>query len=375
MFNQKGKEIIMKATMKALFIAVSLLLVSFALVSYKTEPTSSHEGELNGKFSISPTEKVVFSKGNLQYCPATKQWRFADHQWEYIGKANELKSEAEFDNYRGWIDMFGFCTSGWYDGHYNINYKPSFTKKEYKEEGYAYEGYGPHKNTPRRDDPRYDWGMYNRIINGGNETNSWRCLNEQELYYLQWQRPCNPTTGYYKNKMAQYKQWNEKSSEPNKIKPSECYMGLATITIGEKVIYGLVFLPDDWNGTPSMGYKFKPYADAVLEFIMRPCMSYSDNVYSYTEWLEMERYGAVLLPAAGKVWPSTLIYDNWKNKNIQYNVMMDFSWYNRKSSEKNLPERFRVPILAISYDGLMGTQNFTNYGNTNKAVRLIRDVR
>jgi hypothetical protein len=29
--------------------------------------------------------------------------------------------------------MFGFCTSGWYDGHYNINYKPSYGRKEYEE--------------------------------------------------------------------------------------------------------------------------------------------------------------------------------------------------------------------------------------------------
>ena len=366
----------MKATMKALFIAMALLLVSFALVSYKTAPTCNHEGELNGKFSISPTEKVVFSKGNLQYCPATKQWRFADHQWEYIGKANELKSEAEFDNYRGWIDMFGFCTSGWYDRHYNINYKPSFIKKEYKEEGYAYEGYGPHKNAPRRDDPRYDWGMYNRIINGGNITNSWRCLNEQELYYLQWQRLCNQSTGYYKSKASEFRQWNLEHPE-NKTRPSEFYMGLATININGNIIYGIVFLPDDWNGTPSMGYKFNSFANAMTNFknISNTRMSYSDNVYSYAEWVEMERFGAVLLPAAGEILPNSFFYDNFKNKNLGYNVMMSFTWGDRKNSEQYLPEYFSIPNLIVEHDGFMGTQNFTNYGNTNKAVRLIRDVR
>lgn len=364
----------MKATMKALFIAVVLLLVSFVLVSYKTVPTSNHEGELNGKFSISPTEKVVFSKGNLQYCPATKQWRFADHQWEYIGKANEIKSAAEFDNYRGWIDMFGFCTSGWYDGHYNINYKPSYGRKKYEENDYEYEGYGPHRRSPRRDDPRYDWGMYNRIINGGNVTNSWRCLNEQELYYLQWKRSCNQATGYYKSKAAEFRQWN--LDNPNsKIKPSFYYMGLATIAVDGEFVYGLVLLPDDWNGTPSKGYKFKSYASAIVEFSFRPCMSYSDNMYSYNEWLEMERYGAVLLPAAGEVWPSSLTYENLANKTIEYSVMMDFTWYDRVSTEKTFPEWFNVPNLSVARDGLMSVQSSTSEGNTNKAVRLIRDVK
>lgn len=363
----------MKINMKVI-LPTLMFLVSFSLVSYKTVPTSNHEGELNGKFSISPTEKVVFSKGNLQYCPATKQWRFADHQWEYIGKANELKSEAEFDNYRGWIDMFGFCTSGWYDGHYNINYKPSYGRKEYKEKDYEYEGYGPHRKAPHRDDPRYDWGMYNRIVNGGNITNSWRCINEQELYYLQWQRPCNQSTGYYKSKAAEFKQYNLDNPD-SKVKPSEYYMGLATIAVGGELIYGLVLLPDDWNGTPSRGYKFKSYASAVAEFSFRPRMSFSDNVYSYNEWLEMERYGAVLLPAAGQVCPANLMYDNRSNKRIEYSVMMDFTWHDRKSTEEYLPEWFNVPQLLVTTEGVMSIQSSTCQGNTNKAVRLIRDVK
>lgn len=366
----------MKATMKALFIAVALLLVSFTLVSYKTAPTSNHEGELNGKFSISPTEKVVFSKGNLQYCPATKQWRFADHQWEYIGKANELKSEAEFDNYRGWIDMFGFCTSGWYDGHYNINYKPSFTKKEYKEEGYDYEGYGPHRNAPRRDDPRYDWGMYNRIINGGNITNSWRCLNEREYYYLFWERQCNQLTGYYKRQSAEFREWNE-NNPGDKIKPSDYYLGLATITIGEKVIYGLVLLPDDWNGTPSMGYKFKSFASVRADktkilFIM----DYSDNVYSYNEWLEMERYGAVLLPAAGEL--RHLMKNNelfYYKKKVKYCLMIDNKWIYRKTCEESSPKTYLIPRIDVDSNGLISLESGSYTGNTDKAVRLIRDVR
>ena len=61
--------------------------------------------ELNGVFSISPTKKVFFSKGNLQYQASTNTWRFAEKQQDYIGKANE-------ENFlrRDWIDLFGFGT-------------------------------------------------------------------------------------------------------------------------------------------------------------------------------------------------------------------------------------------------------------------------
>ena len=60
----------------------------------------------NTLFSVSPTKKVQFSKGNLQYQASTKTWRFAEHQWDIIGSANE-KISSDYD---GWIDLFGWGT-------------------------------------------------------------------------------------------------------------------------------------------------------------------------------------------------------------------------------------------------------------------------
>lgn len=60
---------------------------------------------LNGVFSISPTKKVFFSKGNLQYQASSNTWRFAERQQDFIGKANE-----ESFLRRDWIDLFGFGT-------------------------------------------------------------------------------------------------------------------------------------------------------------------------------------------------------------------------------------------------------------------------
>lgn len=64
------------------------------------------EGALKGEFSVSATKKVHFSQGNLQYQASTKTWRFAEHQYDYIGSANSQISSS----YTGWIDLFGYGT-------------------------------------------------------------------------------------------------------------------------------------------------------------------------------------------------------------------------------------------------------------------------
>ena len=52
---------------------------------------SSIPGTLPGLFTINVSgEKVVFSQGNLQYQASTNTWRFAEHQYDYIGKAQAL---------------------------------------------------------------------------------------------------------------------------------------------------------------------------------------------------------------------------------------------------------------------------------------------
>ena len=66
------------------------------------------EGTINGIFSVSQNKMVKFSQGNLQYQASTKTWRFAEHQWDIIGKNNMYISKK----YSGWIDLFGWSTSG-----------------------------------------------------------------------------------------------------------------------------------------------------------------------------------------------------------------------------------------------------------------------
>ena len=122
-------------------------------VSFECEPET---GDL-GPFSVSPTTKVMFSPGNLQYQASTNTWRFAEHQWDYIGADNQNIS----DSYTGWIDLFCWGTGN----------NPTLI------------------STKNGDFSSFtDWGV-NAISNGGNEVNMWRTLTKDEWWYLLVERP------------------------------------------------------------------------------------------------------------------------------------------------------------------------------------------
>ena len=99
-------------------------------------------GAINGLFSVSASQQVYFSQGNLQYRASTNTWRFAFNQWEdYVGADNANASKTYF----GWIDLFGWGTSE------NVSYYYAYGQSTYN----LYDQTG-----------KADWG-YNAISNGG----------------------------------------------------------------------------------------------------------------------------------------------------------------------------------------------------------------
>ena len=197
-------------------------------------------GELPGEFSVRPDRKVRFSKGNLQYNAVTSTFRFADRQTDIIGEDN-TKSDAK---YPGWIDLFGWGTSGYRD-------HPPY----YHVTNAAYYGASGEKNI---DGTAYDWGVYNRIQNGYDAPGEWRTLSNHEWNYLFTMRP----NAFYLHAFA-----------------------IIEYTSGEKLhsdMPGIMLLPDDW---------------------MQHCVDTfrAENTYQFSEqqWQLMERMGAVFLPAAG----------------------------------------------------------------------------
>jgi formylglycine-generating enzyme required for sulfatase activity len=142
--------------------------------AYATMTTESMarlaNGALEGLFSVSPRQRVRFSKGNLQYNAVANQWRFAENQYDIIGLDN-----VEYGSrYAGWIDLFAWATSGY------RNRPP-----------YYYSAHNSNYGNGKRNIDRtsYDWGVYNAISNGGNRVGQWRTLSVNEWAYLLMRRP------------------------------------------------------------------------------------------------------------------------------------------------------------------------------------------
>ena len=206
------------------------------------------EGSIGARFSVAPDRQVWFSQGNLQYRATTDIWRFAPHQWEFVGPGND-KAAPDYD---GWIDLFGWGTSG--RDHGAVNYQP-WCKIPDTKSNILYQAYGNPDANLYDGTGEADWG-YNAISNGGNREGLWRTLTIDEWLYLLC---CRNTASGFRFVMA-------------KVNGKD----------------GLVLLPDRWKSTD---YAF----NSVNAF--QDC---SANVLSSEDWLKvLEPAGAVFLPKAG----------------------------------------------------------------------------
>lgn len=261
-------------------------------------------GAIHGTFSVSATDKVYFSTGNLQYSRTGSHavngggttdgtFRFATNQWDCVGGSNSTgtygnvsgstNNSISVDSYTGWIDLFGWGTSGWTDD-------PNGTNEDVQPYSYASQSfgskYGPigHHHMLRAY-ANYDWGVYNAISNGGNASNQWRTLEKDEWNYL---------------------------------------LNTRTVTVGgvDKVpyglgkvngIYGLIILPDNWDG--SVCGSFTSYAE-IPTWPDVPSTNIFDESTS-PKWSQMEATGAVFLPLTGFRNAASMYYipnttdDNW----------------------------------------------------------------
>lgn len=133
------------------------------------------EGCVPSLFSVGAGRQVRFSQGNLQYQASSGIWRFAEHQYDFVGNAmtgnvyeggtksgnNEIGS-----NYDGWIDLFGWGTSGAYEAPYSTSTDPT-----------NYYPDGDSDNDLDGGTAQGDWGVYNAISNGGGHAGMWRTLS------------------------------------------------------------------------------------------------------------------------------------------------------------------------------------------------------
>lgn len=217
-------------------------------------------GAINGVFSVSATKQVFFSKGNLQYQASTNTWRFADNQWDFVGSTVTQgggsggtvpgsSNHLVYWGYTGWIDLFGWATSGY--NHGSVCYQPwSISKNESD-----YYAYGTQTSNLYDQTGQADWG-YNAIINGGNQQNEWRTLTADELNYILYSRVTVLGIRYAKGRV--------------------------------NGINGVIVLPDNWNSS------------YYLSNFNMTDSAFESNVIDLDVWNSVfENEGAVFLPVTG----------------------------------------------------------------------------
>ena len=212
-------------------------------IQIKMDPASERVTVSAPSFSVDGYNKVLFSKGNLQYDKSTSTWSFMEHQWSTVETHGQNVGENYAD--QDIVSLFGWGTSGHDYGP--ANYQPWSTSAEGSD-------YGPGSSVLSTSGG--DWGC-NAIANGGNsEGSGWFTLSK-----LQWQDLLS--IGDQTNPTRQGR-WS-----------------LATVNN----VPGLLLLPDDWDFTTN------PLTPDLAR--------YTSVSYSGGDWDALEALGAVFLPAAG----------------------------------------------------------------------------
>lgn len=220
-------------------------------------------GTLSGLFSVSETQQVHFSQGNLQYNASTNTWRFAENQYDLLITPEDMTCVDDNGNKyvdvslqysstsNNWIDLFGWGTSSYEHGA--VCYQPWSTSGK----NYQYTAYGSYPCNLFDQTGEADWG-FNSISNGGNSINTWRTLTGTEWEYLFFTR-----------------------STPS---------GIRFVRAEVNGVNGVIILPDDWDANIYYFYGINSITNEG---------SFIANVISAARWKILEDSGAVFLPAAG----------------------------------------------------------------------------
>ena len=218
-------------------------------------------------FTVSSNgKKVHFSKGNLQYNPnATPQWRFAEHQWDFIGGTSDgphvgtVDGSTNNDAAGPWIDLFGWGM--WLKGQ-----DPLFAEfVDNNTNGYYFSKFITQQSE----------SFYNFQSNPPDNFCSDAAIGSE------W---TTLTSSYATSK----KEWNYLLQPENRNTDKKADLFCIGTVNG---VHGLILLPDDWT-YPSVLSK------SIKAFDKTNC-TWDDNTYTANEWKYMEANGAVFLPAAG----------------------------------------------------------------------------
>ncbi len=230
---------------------------------------------LSGKFSVSNTKKVYFSPGNLQYQASTNTWRFAEHQWDYVGNAaGNTTTGDDRATQSAWIDLFAWGTSGYDDpsSDHDVYYHPWDNREGSKYGPGAVSGFDISGDNLTGELTKYDWGVFNAI--GASPAGTWRTLTADE-----WQWLLTPKTG---------------DPDPGtNCRTSSTVNGVENARYAKASvngINGLIIFPDSYT---------HPGGVTLPSGINTKDATYTVNTYTASDWSAIQAAGAVFLPAAG----------------------------------------------------------------------------
>lgn len=295
-----------------------------------TPAPSIPEGAIDGKFTINSIgDQVYFSQGNLQYQASTSTWRFAEHQWDFVGDAtygNVYVGEVKSNNasisssYTGWIDLFGWGTSGWDCG--NTYYRPwdsnNSSSRYYGPNGQYYNLTDSYANS--------DWGYYNAISNGGNQSHQWRTLTKDEWTYLCGTRTTGGTV--FGTSQARYTE--------------------ATINTDGTGVNGIILFPDGVDIASS---------EVTTAGTVNSASNWTTKCTT-AQWTALEAKGCVFLPAAG-----------YRNGTSVYSVNSYVCYWSSSYSSNGYYNAYYVRILSNTVDLQSSGERFKG-----SSVRLARVV-
>ena len=176
-----------------------------------------------------------------------------------------------------------------------------------------------------------DWGVYNRISNGGNQSRMWRTLTQDEWDYLFYER--NASTVNYKENAR-----------------------FAKATIDN--VTGLIVLPDS----------FTLPAGISLYNINREYNYFSSNIYTTQQWSQLEANGAIFLPSAGVFCYDSYYYSHGEDLSDCYYCDDGFSQYWTTTSSGDGLRALRMEFSKNYLDA-----NLNGSRSDKLSVRLVRD--
>ena len=206
---------------------------------------------LSGKFSVSATKQVNFSKGNLQatYDGSNWTWAFANNQWDYIGNSagnTKVTDASPFISENGTVDLFGWVgASSTWDGVNQYGITSSKARN-------VTNGYG----NSATENLKKDWGA---MMGTG-----WFTLSKDEWTYLLNTRSASNVGGTDNGRYA-------------KAKVND--------------VQGIILFPDTY--THPDGVTAPTGVNATGN------TGWNGNSYTVADWTKMETAGCVFLPAAG----------------------------------------------------------------------------